>query len=308
MRVRALHMQGIACFAEASGAKVPGRRGDGGGPHVTGATMNGPGSLVCVGVGMTLGSHLTPLARSYIESSDVVFAGLSDGIVELWLASMHADVRTLQSFYREGKSRMDSYHQMVTAMMDEVRAGKRVCGAFYGHPGVFAWPPHKAIEVARKEGYAAHMEPGVSAEDLLYADLGIDPGKYGCQHYEASQLMLYRRRIDTGAYLMLWQVGVAGDRSLKRFSTTSAYRQVLVDVLARDYDLHHEVVLYKAATLPIQSPHIQRLALGQLPHTEVDMHMTLVVPPVSPLQPDLQVRERLAALDRTASAGASAES
>ena len=35
------------------------------------------GSLVCVGVGMTLGSHLTPLSRSYIESADVVFAAPS---------------------------------------------------------------------------------------------------------------------------------------------------------------------------------------------------------------------------------------
>lgn len=25
------------------------------------------GSLVCVGIGMTLGSHITPLSRSYIE-------------------------------------------------------------------------------------------------------------------------------------------------------------------------------------------------------------------------------------------------
>ena len=60
------------------------------------------GSLVCVGVGMTLGSHLTPLSRSYIDNADVVFAATSDGIVELWLAKMHADVRSLQSCYREG--------------------------------------------------------------------------------------------------------------------------------------------------------------------------------------------------------------
>ena len=47
---------------------------------------------------MTLGSHITPLARSYIETADVVFTGLSDGIVELWLARMNPDVRSLQSF------------------------------------------------------------------------------------------------------------------------------------------------------------------------------------------------------------------
>ncbi|HEY3391678.1 MAG TPA: SAM-dependent methyltransferase, partial [Lacipirellulaceae bacterium] len=121
------------------------------------------GQLVCVGVGMTLGSHLTPLSRSHIEQADVVFTALSNGVIELWLAKMHPDVRSLQALYREGQSRAVTYRQMVDVMLAEVRAGKRVCGAFYGHPGVFAWPAHKAIEIARREGYEAHMEPGVSA-------------------------------------------------------------------------------------------------------------------------------------------------
>jgi hypothetical protein len=261
--------------------------------------MDGSGSLVCVGIGMTLGSHITPLARSYIDNSDVVFTGLSDGVMELWLAKMHPDMRSFQSFYREGKSRAATYQQMVDAMLAEVRAGKRVCGAFYGHPGVFAGPTHKAIELARREGYSAHMEPGVSAEDCLYADLGIDPGKFGCQHYEASQLTLYRRRIDTSAYLILWQAGVAGDRSFARFSTGAAYRQVLVNVLARDYDLEHEVILYKAVTLPMHQPTIQRLPLKALPAASIDTHVTLVIPPGTSLQADPTVRECLAALDST---------
>lgn len=255
------------------------------------------GSLVCVGVGMTLGSHITPLARSYIEKSDVVFAAMSDGIVELWLAGMHPDVRSLQPFYQEGKSRMHTYRQMVDAMLTEVRAGKQVCGAFYGHPGVFAWPPHKAIEIARQEGYPAHMEPGISAEDCLYADLGIDPGKVGCQHFEASQLLFYRRRIDPTAWLVLWQVGVAGDQSLARFSTGAAYRQVLVDVLASDYPLDHQVIVYRTATLPIHQPRIERVALGKLPDTNITLHDTVVIPPAKELEPNPEMRARLTALD-----------
>ncbi|WP_426700007.1 SAM-dependent methyltransferase [Rhodanobacter sp. Col0626] len=256
------------------------------------------GSLVCVGLGITLGSHLGPLARSHIEQADVVFAALSDGIVELWLQRMHADVRSLQPFYKEGTARIDSYWQMVEAMLTEVRAGKRVCGVFYGHPGVFAWVPHKAIELAREEGYQAHMQPGVSAEDCLYADLGIDPGAYGCQHYEASQLLFYRRRIDPTAYLVLWQVGVVGDQSMARFSTNAAYRQVLVDVLARDYPLNHEVIIYRAATLPIDRPRIERTTLSALPRAEIGMAETVVIPPARPMQADSEILARLDALDR----------
>ena len=250
---------------------------------------------------MTLGSHITPLARSYIEKADVVFTALSDGIIELWLARMNPNVRSLQPLYKEGKSRGDTYRQMTDTLLTEVRAGKRVCGAFYGHPGVFALPPHKAIEMARAEGYPAHMEPGVSAEDCLYADLGFDPGRYGCQHYEASQFMFYRRRIDPSAYLILWQIGVAGDQSFARFSTHSEYRRVLVELLARDYDLGHEVIIYRAATLPMHEPRIERLPLGKLPDADITMHETLVIPPARPLEPDLQVRERLSALDAAAS-------
>lgn len=260
--------------------------------------MNQAGSLVCVGIGMTLGSHLTPLARDYIQKAEVVFTGLSDGIIEMWIAGMNADVRSLQSYYREGKSRMQTYREMVAAMLTEVRAGKRVCAAFYGHPGVFAWPTHKAIEIARHEGFPAHMEPGVSAADCLYADLGFDPGKYGCQHYEASQFMFNQRRLDTAAYLILWQVGLAGDQSLARFGTGAAYRQVLVDVLSRDYPLQHEVILYQAATLPTFLPKIIRLPLAQLPAAEPDMHFTMVVPPAASLQPDHETRQRLSALDQ----------
>jgi uncharacterized protein YabN with tetrapyrrole methylase and pyrophosphatase domain len=248
---------------------------------------------------MTLGSHLTPLSRSHIEQADVVFTALSDGIIELWLAKMHPDVRSLQPLYREGQARTTTYRQMVDVMLTEVRSGKRVCGAFYGHPGVFALPAHKAIEIARSEGYEAHMEPGVSAEDCLYADLGIDPGRYGCQHYEASQMMLYRRHIDPSAYLVVWQVGVAGDQSFSRFSTGSAYRQVLLDVLLRHYPRDHDVIVYEATTLPTRAPKIVRLKLHTLPALDISMHATLVIPPSKMLEPDTAIRERLAALDST---------
>ncbi len=261
---------------------------------------NGPrGSLVSVGVGMTLGAHLGPLARSHIEQADVVFVAASDGIVEQWITRMHRDVRSLQPFYQEGKSRLHTYEQMLDAMLTEVRAGKWVCGAFYGHPGVFAWVPHRAIELARSEGFHAHMQPGISAEDCLYADLGIDPGACGCQHFEASQILFYQRRIDPTAYLVLWQAGVVSDQSMTRYSTGAAHRQLLVEVLARDYPLQHELIIYRAATLPIERPRIDRVALADLPQAEIGMAETVVVPPAGPLRVDLAMQARFAALDRS---------
>ncbi len=260
--------------------------------------MKNSGSMVCVGTGMMLGAHISPRSRSHIEQADVVFAAVSDPIVELWLQEMNKDVRSLQAYYVEGKSRHETYREMVEAMLVEVRLGKRVCGAFYGHPGVFALAPHKVIEQARAEGFAAHMEPGISAEDCLYADLGIDPGRFGCQHFEASQFMFYRRRIDPTAYLVLWQVGIAGDRSFRRYSTEPAYRQLLVELLTEHYPLDHEVIIYEAATLPISKPRMQKVALSDLAGAELHLQSTMVLPPCQAMQRDDRMLARIEELER----------
>lgn len=237
------------------------------------------GSLVNVGLGMTLGSHITPLSRNYIEKADVVFVAASNNIVEQWVQGMNDDVRSLQQYYEEGTSRMITYRKMVEVIMDEVRLGKTVCGAFYGHPGVFAWAPHESIKQARSEGFKAHMEPGISAEDCLYADLGIDPGKYGCAHFEASQFMFRDKVFDPTSYLVLWQVGVVGDKSLTQFSTPSEYKQVLVDLLLQTYPKDFEIIFYECAVLPIEDTLIKRVKLIDLPHVEMSLKTTVILPP-----------------------------
>lgn len=267
------------------------------GPMTGEGAIAGGGRLACVGIGMMLGAHLSPRARQSIAQADVVFAAVSDPLVELWLERINPATRSLQPHYAEGKPRQQTYREMVEAMLAEVRAGRRVCGAFYGHPGVFAWAPHAAIEMARAEGYPAHMEPGISAEDCLYADLGIDPGRVGCQHFEASQLLLFQRRIDPSAMLVLWQVGVTGDRSYARFGTDPARLALLVERLREDYPADHEVILYVAATLPIATPSIRRLTLAELPEAAPGIETTLVVPPAAAPRPDTAMRARLAALD-----------
>ena len=256
------------------------------------------GSLVCVGLGMTLGAHISPLSRSHIEQADVVFCGASHALVETWVKQMHTDVRSLQVYYQEGKDRRETYRQMVDAMLNEVRAGKRVVGAFYGHPGVFALAPHRAIEQAKREGFAAHMEPGISAEACLYADMGIDPGRVGCQHYEASQFMIYQRQIDTSAYLILWQIGIAGDQTLQRFSSSQAHRQVLQQVLLDRYTADHQVAIYEAPTLPVHEPRISWCALGELAAQSIMQHSTLVVPPSRLATPNSAIRALLHGLDQ----------
>lgn len=254
------------------------------------------GSLINVGLGMTLGSHLTPLSRSYIEKADVVFVAASDSLIEEWVMGMNDDVRSLQGYYQEGTSRMITYRNVIDAIMQEVRMGKNVCGAFYGHPGVFSWVPHESIKIAQSEGHHAHMEAGISAEDCLYADLGIDPGKVGCSHFETTQFMCNHRQYDPSAYLILWQISIAGDKSLSRFSTPAENRQLLVDLLLKTYPSEHQVIIYECSVLPTDKARIDKIKLKDLPNQLLSLKSTLIIPPWRKYQANQEIIKQLGKL------------
>lgn len=239
------------------------------------------GSLVCVGTGMMVGAHLSPICQSHIEQADVVFVCVAEHYMEAWITSLNKNTVNLQTFYGEGKDRHDTYAQMTSAMLERVEKGEKVVGAFYGHPGVFAKVPHDAIAIAKSRGFDAYMLPGISAESCLYADLAIDPGALGCQHYEANQFLLYKREVDTAAYLVLWQVGVAGDFSSAVFTSSSLQRKKLTDKLLSIYQANDSAILYEAATLPIDEFRATTIAIGELHNHEINQHSTLVIPPVS---------------------------
>ncbi|NVJ67132.1 MAG: hypothetical protein HWE16_11650 [Gammaproteobacteria bacterium] len=245
--------------------------------------MSNNGSLVCVGLGMTLGSHITPAALHQIKTADIVFVAASNGIVEKWVESLNPNCESLQPLYSEDKPRKKTYKEMSNRMLAEVEKGKKVCGAFYGHPGVFALSPRKAIAMARNKGFSAYMEPGISAEACLYADLLLDPGSAGCQHYETSQFMYYSRKVDTAALLVLWQVGLAGDINSEKFSTSGEKVGSLQEQLTQLYSKEHEAIIYEAKVLPMDKGRKEIITLGELKRATLNMHSTLVVPPMTRL-------------------------
>jgi precorrin-3B methylase len=260
------------------------------------------GKLVCVGTGMRMAGQLTPLSKSYIESFDIVFAAVPNIFTREWLKGVAKEFVCILDHYEEakidGKTRRDTYRRMADTILAEVRAGKRVCAAFYGHPGIFACISHMAIADARREGFAAHMEPGISALDCLVADLGIDPGNTGMVSMEATQFMIFQRVIDPTALFVVWQIGIAGDLTLKRYDTETAHLQIIVDKLARTYSLDHEVILYEAATHALEQTRAEKIRLGDLPTASLKQHTTLVIPPAQSMQYDADVMSQLQELER----------
>jgi Tetrapyrrole (Corrin/Porphyrin) Methylases len=241
------------------------------------------GSLVVIGTGIRTVGQLTVESLAWIRIADVVYFLVADPIAEGVIRELNPEATSLRGHYGEGLPRSQSYEAMVEQLMDSVRADKRTVAAFYGHPGVFAFPSHEAVRRARREGYLAMMLPGISAEDCLFADLGVDPSFNGCQSYEATDFLVHDRVIDVAAQLILWQVGVVGDWTYRGAGYDLKAFPMLVARLQALYGYWHEVTLYEAALFPGVSPTITHIALGHLT-TEltpqlVNAGTTMYVPP-----------------------------
>jgi uncharacterized protein YabN with tetrapyrrole methylase and pyrophosphatase domain len=186
--------------------------------------------------------------------------------------------RSLEHCYVVGEPRRAAYGRMVEEILAPVREGRQVCAAFYGHPGVFVFPSHEAIAQARREGHPARMLPGISAEDCLFADLGIDPATAGCQSYEATGFLELRPAVETRAALVLWQVGVVGSADHSAEAVAPGL-DALVDALLQIYPGDHEVVVYEASQYPGIAPIVRPVGLAALTEA-VTPKSTLYVPPL----------------------------
>lgn len=250
------------------------------------------GSLVVVGTGIRTGTQLTPETQAALRAADDVFYLVTDPMAAAWFERLVPHARSLLGLYDVGKNRGETYAEMVETILEPVRRGHKVCAAFYGHPGVFVLPSHEAVARARAEGLEARMLPAVSAEDCLFAELGVDPASRGCLSYEATDLLIHSRTIDPSAYLVLWQIAWLGN---VRYSPTPSreHLPLLVEYLERHYPPEHEVILYEASPYPVGPGQIRRLRLADLPAAEPSPMSTLCVPPGQPSAPDPRMLERL---------------
>jgi len=257
----------------------------------TGPEPSRPGSLTIVGTGIRTSLQTTPEARSAIEHADKVLF-LLDVVGEQWIASLNPTAESLGHLYSADRPRAETYRAMVDAILSALRPGLDVCVTFYGHPGVYVTPSHEALRRARSEGFIARLLPGVSAEDSLFADLGVDPGEWGWHSYEATDFLLFRRVADPSVPLVLWQLGAVGERRARAGPNREALR-ILSHRLREQYGSDHEVIMYEASPYPIGSPLIDRVCLEDLPTAAVRPMATLYVPPALVPTPDPEIAAML---------------
>jgi len=167
------------------------------------------------------------LLDEYARERGPILVG-GDPIAQSVITSIKPDAEDLSVYYEEGKQRIHAYEAMIQHILALVRSGKLTVGAFYGHPGVFAYPSHESIRRLRQEGYAAKMLPGISAEDCMFADLGVDPAVGGMQTYEATDFLINGPIIDNSTQLVIWQIGTLGDLTYRRNKYDTSAMPILV--------------------------------------------------------------------------------
>ncbi|OIQ46564.1 MAG: hypothetical protein BM565_11110 [Gammaproteobacteria bacterium MedPE] len=257
--------------------------------------MTKKGSLVVVGTGILIGGDISVRGKAQISQADIVLYAVPDAVSKQWIHTLNSNAIDLSRHYEKNVSRLVTYNNMTQEITDAVKKGLNVCAVFYGHPGVFVYASHQAIEELRSEGYTATMEPGISAEDCLFADIGIDPGKTGCMSIEATQFLFYKRSFDPYSLTILWQIGLIGDHTLK-LTKTNKYQaglQILSKVLLKHFPEDHQVIIYEAATISIFPPRIEYRTIRNLVDVELTAISTLVIPALETAPLDHEILEAL---------------
>jgi uncharacterized protein YabN with tetrapyrrole methylase and pyrophosphatase domain len=235
--------------------------------------MPGSGSLTLVGTGVRFVRQVTQETRECLERSDRVLH-LVDPFTAEWIHGLNPNSESLQSFLEKEEQREQAYDRMSEHILSFVRKGLRVCAAFYGHPSFFSPCSRQAILKARQEGFAVRMVPGISPQDCLFVDLGLDPGRSGIQSYDARMFLTRRIQIDPSTPLILWQTDILKHDQWKEIQS----------LLAALYPENHILVLYEPPLSPIADARIGAVQIPDLLEVEKRKPFPAVYVPPGKLQ------------------------
>jgi hypothetical protein len=249
------------------------------------------GRLTVVGTGVRP-AQLTPQARLALERAQKVFYLLPEPALAGPIHALNGTAESLRPLLDGPAGGGDPQGPFTEAILAPVRRGLSVCAAFFGHPGVLAYPARRAVQQCRQEGFPAEMLPGISAQDCLYADLGVDPGQAGCQSYEATDFLVHRRRFDPTSHLILWQIGAMGTMAAPTRPAADGL-SALAEALAPAYGPDHRATVYEPDTRAGDAPRIVETALAGLPEVTVTLFSMLYVPPLTPRPPDPEILARM---------------
>ncbi|HAU0782095.1 SAM-dependent methyltransferase [Legionella pneumophila serogroup 1] len=231
--------------------------------------------LIVVGSGIKSVAHLTEETKKIIQNSDKVLYLVNEELVKQWIIRESKSAESLEPIYFNSSKRIDAYTNITLEIVRNYYQYTNLCVVFYGHPTVFAESALQAVKIIQAEKGNAIILPAISAMDCLFSDLQIDPGAQGCFSIDATELLIYERKLDPQSHVILWQIA-----NLGMFNTQKTTKlNVLKDYLSNYYSNEQQICLYEAALYPTQKPRIEWLKLSSLEEVKINPISSLYIPP-----------------------------
>jgi uncharacterized protein YabN with tetrapyrrole methylase and pyrophosphatase domain len=240
-----------------------------------------PFDIGIVGTGIVGTHQLTREAEEVIRRCRRTFVIDSGYGMPAYLQTLCPVVTELGVFYEPGRDRLPTYRRMAAEVVSAAVSEPPVCLATYGHPWIYCYPTTLITRAAPLLGLHVEVFPGVSAFDTLLVDLGVDVALNGVQMYEATDLLLRRRPIQSDVTCIVWQPTVVGDLTYRVKGSTIEQFTPLQEYLLLFYDADQEAAIVTTKTHPLTRSVVQRLALRDLAAelTRAPAVATLYIPP-----------------------------
>jgi uncharacterized protein YabN with tetrapyrrole methylase and pyrophosphatase domain len=242
-----------------------------------------PFDIGIVGTGIVGAHQLTREAEEVIRRCRRTFVIDSGYGIPEYLETLCPQVTELGTLYEPGKDRLPTYRRMAAEVVSAAVVDSPVCLATYGHPWIYCYPTTLITRAAPLLGLHVEVFPGVSSFDTLLVDLGTDIALNGIQMYEATDLLLRRRPLQTDVTCVIWQPTVVGDPTYRVQPYTAEHFSPLQEYLLRFYPADHEAAIVTTKTFPLTRSVVQHLQLGDLA-AELERAPqvgTLYIPPLS---------------------------
>lgn len=238
--------------------------------------------------------------RRIRRCQEVLYNDSGVGTAEFLAARCPRVTSLYHASYGEADNRVNAYRSMAAAVIDAAMQRRPVCYLTHGHPIIFCYSAVLVRDLARLLGLTVELLPGISAAACMMADLWLDPGVSGLQMFEATDLLLRRRRLHTDVPALIWQVGNLETRLYTTRPSRPERLHRFRDWLLLSYPPDHPITAYYAAPHPITTPRKWTFPLAEIAQHAPELHpgITLYIPPhtARPIQ-DLDLLQRLDSRD-----------
>ncbi len=231
--------------------------------------------IIVVGIGPGPLKYLTREAEEELLKAEKVFLRLSNHPVCGWLRDQGKHVVCFDFAYGIPKlSFTDIYKLIVSTLIREARLRGHVVYSVPGNPSVFEATTRWLRKEAESGAIRIKLIPGMSFLDLIYSELGLDPGA-------GLQILTPKRHLSRSVFSK--HLGLIVAQIMVRESPSDDIPDLgfVGRHLLREFPPDHPVTLIWTSCLPDYTTESRTLALGdlvqQLP--EEPAFASLYVPP-----------------------------